>query len=105
MHDVAMMLFRAGALLGHAAVTVWLFNRLHAMGWRRRVVKTLEKLLLLAAIFVVSWLCISEPAAALTTYAVVCCAALLVAIPYWLLPKLREKATAALVCNDTTTID
>src|SRR5689334_17948565 len=91
MHPLAVALLRAAALVGHTAVSVWLFNRLHAIGRPRRVVKTLEKLLLLAAALALIWLCIGPLNIAAMAYVVLCCLALLAAIPYWLMPKLAER--------------
>jgi predicted MPP superfamily phosphohydrolase len=105
MHLLAVVLLTAAALLGHAAITVWLFNRLHAMGWPRRAVKTLEKLLLLVAVGILLWLSVGPSSIPLTAYTVLCCLALVVAIPYWLLPKLLVRSPAALLSNDTRTID
>jgi uncharacterized protein len=39
------------------------------------------------------------------TYAVICCPAAALAIPYWLIPKLRQRTPAALVANETTLVD
>ncbi len=93
------------AVVGHVSITVWLFNRLHALGWRRRVVKTLEKLLILAAVATLVWICFASQNAAWMCYAIACCLALIAAIPLWLIPKLLEKTPAALRSNDTATID
>src|SRR5437879_2572362 len=92
------------ALLGHFAITVWLFNRLHALGWPRRIVKTLEKLLLLAALVVAGCLCFAKHNTGLSTYTAFCYLAALTAVPYWLIPNLLEKMPAALLSNHTTTI-
>jgi predicted MPP superfamily phosphohydrolase len=97
--------FTLPALVGHFAITIWLFNRLHALGWPRRVVKSLEKLLLVAAVSVLVWLCFAPQNTAWITYATVCCFALITSIPNWLVPKLLEKTPEALLSNDTSTID
>src|SRR5262245_8622926 len=98
------------ALVGHFSITVWLFNRLHALGWPRRIVKTLEKLLLLTAIVVLAWLCVGWAlptffSSFVFAYSILCSFAALTAIPYWLLPKLLENPPTALLANDTTNID
>jgi predicted MPP superfamily phosphohydrolase len=98
------------ALVGHVAITVWLFNRLHALGWPRPVVKTLEKLLLLTAIVVLAFLCAGRAlptflASLVFAYSILCSLAALATIPLWLIPKLLEKTPAALLSNDTALID
>jgi uncharacterized protein len=99
------ILLTLAAPAGHVAITVWLFNRLHALGWPRRIVKSLEKLLLIAALTVLLWLCFASHNTAWAAYALLCCLALVIAIPFWLIPKLLEKTPAALLSNDTTTVD
>jgi len=111
MNVATMAIFTLAALVGHFAITVWLFNRLHALGWPRRVVKALEKLLLLTAVVVLGCLCLVGWAlptflsAFFFGYSILCCLAAAGAIPLWLIPKLLEKTPAALLSNDTTTID
>src|SRR5215207_9172307 len=101
------------AFLGHFSIAVWLFNRLHAVAFPRPAIKLLEKALLLAAalivaIFILRWLLsghgLFSPAGALRwdhslwlTYAVVCWTAAAAALPAWLIPKLRERASPALL--------
>jgi predicted MPP superfamily phosphohydrolase len=104
--------FTLAALVGHFAITIWLFNRLHALGWPRPIVKSLEKLLIVAAVTALVWLgyqgfalVVATQNTAWTIYATLCCLALLTAIPYWLIPKLLEKTPTALLSNDTATID
>lgn len=109
------------AFLGHFAIAVWLFNRLHAVGWPRPAVKVLEKLLLAAAalvciVFVFRWLVLGfgllpdtgrQPLdyALWLTYAVVCWTAAVASLPAWLIPKFLEKPPAALVASETHTVD
>lgn len=103
------------AYLGHFALAVWLYNRLHATAWPRRTIKLLDKLLLLAAaLFLLLWVVRSLAVGFISqwsladpwlVYAAVCWLAVLIAIPLWLVPKLLERAPAALVANDTTIID
>jgi predicted MPP superfamily phosphohydrolase len=105
MHFFAVALLRVAAVVGHAALTVWLFNRLHAMGWPRRAVKTLEKVLLLTAALAVVWLSLGPLNATAIAYVVLCCLSLMTSIPCWLVPKLTERPPAALLCNVISTID
>jgi predicted MPP superfamily phosphohydrolase len=102
------------AFLGHFSISVWLFNRLHAVALPRRAIKLLEKLLLLAAAAVVfgflfAWGStghgIFELGKGWLGYFVFCWLIVLVAIPNWLIPKLRERAPTELVSNDTTQVD
>ncbi len=111
--DVALAL---AAFLGHFSLAVWTYNRLHAVGWPMRVVKTLDRTLLVAAAIVLAawiahWLVLgrfvgqwslSDP---WTVYSCFCWAAAILVPPLWLLPKLWERAPAALVANDTEVID
>jgi uncharacterized protein len=107
------LVLTGAAFIGHLAIAVWLFNRLHAVAWPRRLIKTLEKALILTAaavmvLFVVGWTIggygMIDPRLWLA-YAIVCWLAAAAAIPLWLVPKLREQTPAELVCNDTTLID
>jgi predicted MPP superfamily phosphohydrolase len=93
----------AAAMVGHFSLSVWLFNRLHAIGWPRPLVKALEKLLVLAAFAVLFWLAARGPG--WLVYAVVCWPAAVLAIPCWLIPKLTQRTPAALMANDTTLVD
>lgn len=116
------LLLCLAAFLGHFAIAVWLFNRLHAVAFPRPVIKVLEKVLLAMAALV----CIAFAARCLVTghglftpaalprladhaawlsYAVVCWTALAATFPMWLVPKLTEKPPAALLANDTQMID
>src|SRR5262245_42758181 len=111
-----------GAFLGHFAIAVWLFNRLHAVGWPRPAIKVLEKVLLAAAalicfVFVFRWLVLGfgllppdtgrRPLdhSLWLTYAVVCWTAAVLSLPAWLIPKFLEKPPAALVASQTHTVD
>lgn len=111
------MLGALAALVGHIAITVWLFNRVHARPWRRKIVKTLEKVLLLASFMIsllLAWQLLQVATAfdlwlrstwLLQIYAALCWLAALAAIPLWVVPKLLERTPAALLTNDTTTVD
>lgn len=91
------------AIAGHFSLSVWLFNRLHAIGWPRPLVKSLEKLLVLAAFGVLFWL--AARGTGWLAYAVVCWPVAVLAIPCWLIPKLTQRTPAALVANETTLVD
>ena len=109
------------ALVGHFAITVWLFNRLHALAMPRRMLKALERLLLLLSaalvvIVVARWLLTGQgflpPTRAFSleamlwlTYAVTTWLAAVAAIPCWLVPKLRSCPCPNLTSNDTTHVD
>lgn len=107
--------------VGHFAIAVWLFNRLHAVAFPRKTIKILEKLLLFIAalvvgVFILRWLVTGhglispagpQPIDRLLwlTYAVLCWTAAAAVVPAWLIPKLTERAPAALTSNDTQLID
>jgi len=109
------------AAAGHFAIAVWLFNRLHAVAWPRPVIKFLEKLLLVVAASVLALFVLRSllgrplffgPGALrtvgqgiLTAYVAACWLAALMAIPLWLVPKLRERTPGCLASNDTTVVD
>src|SRR5262245_10660703 len=110
------ILLALAAFLGHFSLAVWIYNRLHAVGWPRRLVKLLDRsLLFVAAIVLVTWIVRSlllgrfiddwSPADPWTVYACLCWAAALLVPPLWLFPKLLERAPAALASNDTEVID
>src|SRR5262245_42072140 len=102
----------AAAAVGHFAIAVWLFNRLHAVAWPRPTIKFLEKLLLLVAASVLAfflvrsslgWPLFFGPGAVqtigrgvLTAYVSACWLSALMTIPLWLIPKLRERTPACL---------
>ena len=110
------------AFVGHFALAVWLFNRLHAVPWPMRLIKVLDKLIILTAaavclLFALRWLVTGAallpsatrpwPADQLLwlVYGGICCLAAALVLPLWLLPKLRERVPGALVSNDTTLLD
>src|SRR5689334_14867042 len=103
----------SAAFVGHFSISVWLFNRLHAIPLPRWMIKTSEKVLLSAAAlvvvaFAISWLNSGQLPIhnrALLNYAVVCWLSAVVAVPLWLLPKLFERLPAVLVQNDTHVVD
>ena len=103
----------SAASLGHFAITVWLFNRLHAIGGPRRLIKVLEKVLLAIAPIVLLLIVASAPwrgaaglgSLFLSFYVAICFLAAVLIIPLWLVPKLMERTPAALMSNDTTVVD
>jgi uncharacterized protein len=107
-------LFVVTVLIGHISIAVWLFNRLHATALPWRVVKGLEKILMLTAALVL--LALVMQAAVLggnllatrsmwLGYVVLCLLAAITTIPIWLVPKLLESLPSVLVSNDTTCVD
>jgi predicted MPP superfamily phosphohydrolase len=110
------------AFAGHFALAVWLFNRLHAIPLPMRLIKVLDKLIILVAaavcvllaarwILTGSALLPSESGpwpmdqAIWLAYATVCWAAAVLALPLWLIPKLKERVPDALASNDTTLVN
>jgi predicted MPP superfamily phosphohydrolase len=119
-------LLTAVALVGHFALIVWLYNRLHTQAWAPRTIKLLERLILalgalLAAILVVAdppwsnyFLSVFDRLPAVTAssaqivaagYRPVTYVAALASVPYWLIPKWRQRPAQALLSNDTHQID
>jgi predicted MPP superfamily phosphohydrolase len=111
--DVALAL---AAFLGHFSLAVWCYNRLHAVAWPVRLIKFLDRTLLVgAAVVLAAWIIrtlllgrfvgawsLADP---WTVYACFCWSAALLVPPLWLLPKLLERTPAALVANDTEVVD
>jgi predicted MPP superfamily phosphohydrolase len=110
------------AFLGHFSLAVWLFNRLHAVPWPVRLIKVLDKLIILVAaivclVFLIRWIVTGQaflvsPSAEPPSdrwlwlaYAVLCWVAAIAVLPLWLIPKLRERLPAALVKHESSTID
>ena len=110
------------AFIGHFSLAVWLFNRLHAVPWPVRLIKVLDKLIILVAaivclLFLVRWMMSGQVFLVLPSaepladrwlwlgYAVLCWAAAIAVLPLWLLPKLRERVPAALVKTESVVID
>ena len=119
MIHVLLVVLAMATFIGHFALAVWLFNRLHAKPWSRRLIGGLEKALLLTAAVVLaaySWRYISSPVLVweypLTAiawpwqaYAWFCRALCVLAIPLWLWPKLTFRTPAALVEQSNRCID
>jgi predicted MPP superfamily phosphohydrolase len=111
------------AFIGHFALAVWLFNRLHALPLPVRLIKVTDKLIVLAAAAVccvflwrwaatghalVPWQSAGEPPAdrwLWLGYALLCWAVAIAVLPVWLIPKLRERVPAALLKSEARTID
>lgn len=104
------------AFLGHFALAVWLFNRLHAVPWPVQRIKILERLLLLAAavaaiafavhLLLAGGLFFAPPGWNLwKAYAAISLGMAALAVPLWVIPKLAERVPAGLLANDTHTID
>lgn len=119
-------LLTAAALLGHVALLVWLYNRLHTKAWPPRWVKLLERVILavgalVAAILLVTGLaqlslfsellslvpaqCTQMAGWFAAGYRPVTYIAALAVLPFWLIPKWRERPAQALLSNDTYQID
>jgi predicted MPP superfamily phosphohydrolase len=113
MHVAMTAITLLAACLGHVAITVWLFNRLHALGWPRPLVKSLEKALLLVAIILLYLITTSPLGHGATVirnsflggYVALCWLSSVLIIPLWLVPKLLERTPTALLSNDTTFIN
>ncbi len=113
----------AVAALGHFALALFLFNRLHAQPWQYRLRQVLERLLVLATllfpIFIlwnIGHLLLGSQAgwwdlkngngvALSWLYLLLCCGSFLVALPMWLWTKLRYRLPSELIAHDTTTVD
>jgi len=118
-------LLLALATLGHFALALWLFNRLHARAWNYRLRQVLERLLVLATFgialmyLILLWDVLrgrSSHPLALTpgpspwdivayAYAYFCIGAVLVSLPLWLLPKLLYRTPAELTTLQTESVD
>ena len=109
-------LFSLVAFLGHFALCVWLFNRLHALPWRRLYIKWLGRGILCfgaggLAVYgmrgLVGGVCIWNGATIDRSeipwliYPALCALVTLAAIPKWLVPKLAFQTPTALAANDT----
>lgn len=110
------------AFLGHFSLAIWLFNRLHAVPWPVRLIKTLDKLIILAAaivcgVFLARWILTGQALLLVAAasppagywlwlgYAVVCWAAAIAVLPLWLIPKLLERKPTALVKREFSVVD
>lgn len=108
------------ALLGHLAIWVCLFNRLHAFGLSCRVIKLLEKLILLLALAIPAGYAWSRlagsgdilaPGAAIPVrflllgYLLCCWIAALWVVTVWTWRTIGARRPARLLSNDTRTVD
>jgi predicted MPP superfamily phosphohydrolase len=110
------------AFIGHFALAVWLFNRLHALPLPVRLIKVSDKFIILAAaavciVFLWRWLATGQ--AFLTSpsneppadrwmwlgYALLCWSVAIAVLPLWLIPKLVERVPAALLKTERQMID
>lgn len=124
MSPASQLLLLVASLVGHGALLVWCYNRLHALDWRRSRVKLVERILLLASCLLAAihlafaysrglWLDLGLLAHTnptldeylLTLYPLTGLVALLIAIPKWLLPKLIAQRPPILVAHETRHID
>lgn len=110
----------SAALVGQFAITVWLFNRLHALAMPRKLLKTIERLLLLAsgtigALALAYWLSGQAISTLLQTdipagsawslYALTTWVAATAAVPLWLVPKMFASSCPALTAEETTLVN
>ena len=107
------------AFVGHFSLCVWLFNRLHALPWRRFYIKWLGRGILAfgagmlgvyglraAVLGVCVWHGTAAGAdAAWQAYPALCGLVALAVIRLWLIPKLVTRTPESLVSNETTLFD
>ncbi len=124
MSPASQMLLLVASLVGHGALLVWCYNRLHALDWSRSRVKLIERTILLVSLLLALvhlalaadrklWLdlgLLAHPTwglddILLTIYPLTGLVALLVAIPQWLLPKLNVGPPAILVAHTKQRLD
>ena len=122
MNLLAELVLAVLAFMGHFALAVWLYNRLHALNGPPKLLKLLERGVLMVAAgvslsFAVRWLVLGvgllppENGTWPTdqwlwlAYATVCWGTAIAVLPLWLVPKLRECQPSALLSNDTTHVD
>ncbi len=111
---LADLLLALAAFLGHFALAVWIYNRLHAIAGPVRLMKLLEKLVLVTAAAILGvylglavWKgSIAPPTSGIPlAYTIVCWVIAALIVPLWLVPKLLERVPAALLANDAQVID
>jgi len=114
MDVIAELLLALAAFLGHFALAVWIYNRLHALAGPVRFIKTLERLVVVIAAVILGvylvrslWAGSFPPSTGGLEYAYViaCWIVAVLVVPLWLLPKLLERTPSALVSNDSHVID
>jgi predicted MPP superfamily phosphohydrolase len=118
------LLFLVGAAIGHFALALWLFNRLHAQSWPYRFRQFLERLLVLATavvpllVVVTTWNVLLGSATNSNwhtkngewlslgwLYGGLCWTVLVASIPLWLWPKLTFRVPGELIANDSRVVD
>lgn len=115
------LLLALAAFIGHTAIAVYLFNRLHAISWPRPIVKLLDRLIVLLAALVVlvfiyrsvneGCFAVDWRSGALDSqglwlgYVALSWIAAVLVIPLWIVPKALSRVPAALVANDTRIVD
>ena len=114
MDVIADLLLALAAFLGHFALAVWIYNRLHALAGPVRFIKTLERLVVVIAAVILGvylgrslWTG-SFPASTgglEYAYVIACWIVAALVVPLWLVPKSLERTPAALVSNDSHVID
>jgi predicted MPP superfamily phosphohydrolase len=125
MTPLALLLLTLAAV-GHFALAIFLFNRLHARAWRYRSRQALERLLVFVTLAIPilalarCWpLLFSVDAVSIlyselkgppelplvAGYVIFCWFVLLLCIPLWLWPKVRYRVPATLIENDTQVVD
>jgi predicted MPP superfamily phosphohydrolase len=119
MTSLSLAALAAATFVGHFSLAVWIFNRLHAKPWPRKLIGALENVLLLSAALILlayTWRYVADPTAIweypITSnswpwqaYALVCRIVFGLVVPLWLLPKLFSRTPPALVAESTKTID
>jgi hypothetical protein len=108
----------AVAAVGHFALALFLFNRLHSQAWEYRLRQGLERMLFavtvaVPVIFLLHW-CEWWPTDKMlreglitlgSIYLGVCVLSALLILPLWLWPKLRYRVPQELATNETRVVD
>jgi uncharacterized protein len=106
------------AAVGHFALALFLFNRLHSQAWEYRLRQGVERILFFVTLaapvaVVLHWLewwptdkMLREANASIGwIYLGVCVLSAVLIMPLWLLPKMRYRLPAELATNDTRVVD
>lgn len=114
------VLLGVAAFVGHFALAVFAFNRLHAQPWPRWIIKLLDRVIVLgAAALATFWAILAyrwgvfalDPRTGLVLYgpalwyAAACWFSAALVLPMWLIPKLLQRVPAAQLSNDSELID
>lgn len=111
---LADLLLALAAFIGHFALAVWIYNRLHALAGPVRFIKSLDRLVIVIAAVILGVYLVrslwdgSFPASTgglEFAYVLACSIVAALVVPLWLVPKLLERTPAALVSNDSHVID